>query len=285
MYSAQELVSQIDALTSLPTVYLRIREQIDSPDGTIHEVARLVAADPALTARLLRVVNSAMFGYDGSIDNVNRAVTILGLQQVHDLVLAMSIESVFRGIRPESMDMNRFWRTSVMRGLCARTIGLACRQMAPERLFVLGLLADLGHLVMYNALPTLTQEAVGTARASGEPLHLVEQRVIGCDFAEVGATLADHWKLPPSFSGIIGAQTLPRLGGEYAFDASILNLASHIVQADELALSSAEAATRVDPLIWITLEIEPGSLGRLREDAELHLAAYVSLFFPGGRGN
>ncbi|MBN8442740.1 MAG: HDOD domain-containing protein [Thauera sp.] len=285
MYSAQELVSQIDALTSLPTVYLRIREQIDSPDGTMHEVARLVAGDPALTARLLRVVNSAMFGYDGSIDNVSRAVTILGLQQVHDLVLAMSLESVFRGIRPEAMDMNRFWRTSVMRGLAARTIGIACKQPAPERLFVIGLLGDIGHLVMYHAVPTLALDAATAARTSAEALHDVEQRLIGCDFAEIGATLAEHWKLPPSFPGVIGAQTLPRLGGEYAFDASILNLANHLVLADELALTSQEAATRVDPMVWITLEIEPGQFGRLREEAELHLTAYVALFFPGGRGH
>lgn len=284
MYSAQELVSQIDALTSLPTVYLRIREQIDAPDGSIHEVARLVAADPALTARLLRVVNSAMYGYDGTIESVNRAVTILGLQQVHDLVLAMSLEAVFRGIRPDAMDMNRFWRASMMRSLTARTISLSCEQTAPERMFVIGLLADLGHLIMYHALPMLALEAATAAQTSGEALHLVEQRVIGCDFAEVGATLMDHWKLPPSFAGVIGAQTLPRMGSEYAFDATILNLANHIVRADELALTSDDAAAEVDPLVWATLDMEPGAVGRIREEAELHLAAYVSLFFPIGRG-
>lgn len=283
MYSAQELVSQIDALTSLPTVYLRIREQIDSPDGGIHEVARLVAADPALTARLLRVVNSAMYGYDGTIDSVHRAITILGLQQVHDLVLAMSLESVFRGIHPESMDMNRFWRASVMRGLTARAVALACQQPAPERIFVIGLLADIGHLVMYHYVPGPAQDAASQSAASGEALYLAEQRLVGCDFAEVGATLMDHWKLPGCFAGVIGAQTRPRLGGEYARDASVVHLANHIVRADELTLSSEEAVAGVDPLVWATLDLQPRSIGDIREEAELHLAAYVSLFFPGGR--
>ncbi|TAH53108.1 MAG: HDOD domain-containing protein [Betaproteobacteria bacterium] len=283
MYSAQELVSQIEALTSLPTVYQRIREQLDSPEGAIHEVARLVSADPALTARLLRVVNSAMYGYDGMIDSVNRAVTILGLQQVHDLVLAMSLESVFRGIRPEAMDMNRFWRASVMRGLTARAIALACQQTAPERIFVIGLLADLGHLVMYHGVPRLALEAASQATASGEALYAVERRTIGCDFAEVGATLMDHWKLPASFAGVIGAQTVPRLGGDYAQDASVVHVANHIVHADELALSSEEAAAGVDPLVWATLDLQPVAIASIREEAELHLAAYVSLFFPSGR--
>lgn len=284
MYSAQELVSQIDALTSLPTVYLRIREQLDSPEGGIHEVARLVAADPALTARLLRVVNSAMYGYDGTIDNVHRAVTILGLQQVHDLVLAMSLESVFRGIRPDAMDMGRFWRASVMRGLTARTIAITCRQTAPERTFVIGLLADIGHLVMYHDVPRLALEAAALAADSGEALYLVERRLIGCDFAEVGATLMDHWKLPPCFAGVIGAQTVPRLGGEYAQDASVVHLANQIVRADDLILPSADAVRGVDPLVWPTLGLEPETIGSIREEAELHLAAYVSMFFPGGPG-
>lgn len=283
MYSAQELVSQIDALTSLPTVYLRIREQLDSPDGAIHEAARLVAADPALTARLLRVVNSALYGYDGTIESVHRAVSILGLQQVHDLVLAMSLESVFRGIRPEAMDMNRFWRASVMRGLTSRAIALACQQVAPERIFVIGLLADIGHLVMYHNVPKLALEAATQAQSSGEALHLAEQRIIGCDFAEVGATLMDHWKLPACFAGVIGAQTVPRLGGEYTQDASVVHLANQIVRADELALASDEAAKGVDPLVWATLDLQPSAIGSIREEAELHLAAYVSLFFPRGR--
>ncbi|HRJ25008.1 MAG TPA: HDOD domain-containing protein, partial [Thauera sp.] len=83
MHSAQELVSQVEALTALPDVYERVRQQLDSPAGSIGEVARLVAADPALTARLLRLVNSAMYGYRGRIADVDRAVQLLGLQQVH----------------------------------------------------------------------------------------------------------------------------------------------------------------------------------------------------------
>ncbi|HAY10096.1 MAG TPA: histidine kinase, partial [Thauera sp.] len=73
MHSAQELVSQVEALTALPDVYERVRQQLDSPAGSIGEVARLVAADPALTARLLRLVNSAMYGYRGRIADVDRA--------------------------------------------------------------------------------------------------------------------------------------------------------------------------------------------------------------------
>ncbi|NMG63471.1 HDOD domain-containing protein [Azoarcus indigens] len=280
MHSAQELVSHVEALASLPTVYQRIREQLDSPDGSVLEVARLVSADPALTVRLLRLVNSALYGYGGQVDTVNRAVQILGLQQVHDLVLAMSVSAVFSGIQPERMEMGRFWRGSVMCALAARTIAQGCGLPSAERLFVIGLLADLGHLVMYQTVPALAAEAQDCADRGEEALHMAEQRIVGCDYAEVGATLMDHWRLPPFFAEVVGAQIVPRLGGDHSFDAAILHVASALVQADRRGEASSAAAERIAPSVWSQLNMSPESLSRIREEAELNLAAYVSLFFP-----
>ncbi len=280
MHSAQELTSQIDGLTSLPMVYERVREQLQSPHGSVFEVARLVSADPALTARLLRLVNSAMFGHRGEIDSVVRAVQILGLQQVHDLVLAMSLHAMFAGVKPAQLDMNQFWRDSVLCALAARAIAQITHHPGQERVFVLGLLADIGHLVLFQTTPALADEARQIARQTDEALHLVERRIIGCDFAEVGATLMDQWRVPSSFATAIGTQTLPRLGGEHAGDAAILNLARHIVQADARNESSKQTAARVEPSVWGLLDINPDRLAAIREDAELNLAAYLSLFFP-----
>ncbi len=282
MHSAQELVSYIEALTSLPTVYLRIREQLDSPEGSVVEVGRLVAADPALTVRLLRLVNSALYGY-GQVDTVNRAVQILGLQQVHDLVLAMSVNSVFAGLRPEHMDVGRFWRSSVMCGLSARAIAHSCGQPSSERLFVIGLLADLGHLVMYQTVPDLAATAQNSVDTGNESLPTAERRIIGCDYAEVGATLMEHWKLPQPFAEIIGSQINPRLGGERAFDAAILHVAYHLVQTDRQAEPSEAAVQRIDPAVWSLLNISPEILSDIRANVELSLSAYVSLFFPDMR--
>ena len=159
MHSSQELVSQIEMLTSLPDVYERVRAQVDATDGSIAEVARLVGADPALSARLLRLVNSALYGPRGRIDDVLRAVTLLGLHQVHDLVLAMSLQATFAGIRPARLDMQRFWRSSLLTGLAARAAAQAAAQPTAERLFVIGVLSDIGHLVLYQTVPELAAMA------------------------------------------------------------------------------------------------------------------------------
>ncbi|MFN3985424.1 MAG: HDOD domain-containing protein [Rhodocyclaceae bacterium] len=280
MHSAQELVTHIEALTSLPSVYVRIREELESEHSSMTEVAQVLGADPALTTRLLQVVNSALYGFGGKIDTVHRAVTILGLQHVHDLVLAMSVGTVFKNILPEHLDMRRFWRASVMCGLAAREIGLRADAAAPERLLVMGLLADVGHLVLFQTVPGLAAQALAESERSGEPLQAAERRIVGCDHAETGATLMDHWRLPACFAQAIGAQNTPRLGGSFVTEACILNLATHIVAADRLALTSEAAAAQVDPLVWSQLGLEPDSFGAMRAVAELDLASYVALLFP-----
>lgn len=279
MHSAQELVSQVDSLASIPAVYHRICELMDSPDSSMFEIARLISADPGLTVRLLRVVNSAMFGYRGTVDSVQRAAQILGLQQVHDIVLGVSLQTVVGGLRPSGVDIDRYWRQSMMCALCARQIAREGVHTAPERMFIIGLLANIGHLVMYQTAPALVAQAERAA-AQGEPLHLAERRIIGCDFAEVGAALIEHWGVPHGFAGAIGAQTMPRLGGDYAHEAAIIHLASQLARADESGEASADVLARIDGSLWPLIGIEAEAVPRVREDAELNLAACIVLFFP-----
>lgn len=281
MPSAQELVAHVTALTSLPSVYFRVREVLESPDSSVSDVAQALSNEPALTARLLRLVNSALYGFPGRIETVSRAVTVLGLQQVHDLVLAASIGSIFAGLHPERMDVARFWRGCVLCALAARQAARSCGVPGAERLFVIGLLADLGHLVMYQTVPSLAAEAQARADADGEPLDRAERRIVGCDHAELAAALMEHWRLPAPFVEIAAAQVNPRLAGGSAFEAAIVHVATRIVRADRVGETSRAAAGQIDPVVWSLLALQPEeSFARIREEAELDLAGCVSLFFP-----
>lgn len=153
MSTPQELVACVEKLASLPAVYHRIRDLLDDPDSSMFELAEAVSSDTAITARVLRVVNSVLYGFPGKVETVSRAVNLMGMQQVHDLVLSTLVVAAFSGIRPARMHMGRFWSDSVLRGLAARA---AARQLGmgdPERMFVEGLLADIGHLVMFQVAP------------------------------------------------------------------------------------------------------------------------------------
>ena len=284
MHSAHEIVASCEHLRSLPAIYLRIRDELESEDGSLPEVTRLVSHDAAISARVLQVVNSPLYGFAGQIDNIMRAVQLLGMQQVHDLVLASSIGEMFDGIDSRTMDMRMFWRLAVLRGLSSRVIARRCGLLDAERMFVIGLLASLGHLLMYLTVPEKAIAAQQQADTTGALLHEIERRDIGADDAEVCCALLDNWKLPSNFSPAVGGQHRPVLAGEHSLEAAILYLANRTADADRLGLSSQEAAERVASGIWTHLDLAPQILAEVREEAELNLAAVSAMFFPRQAG-
>lgn len=276
MHLAQELVACVDRLATLPDVYMKVRAALDDPDVSIPEVADVIATDPSLTAALLRLANSAFYGYARKIDTIGRAVSLIGLEQVHDLVLATSVTSMFSGIRPQRMDMGRFWRDSVRRGLLAKEAAQLVRGVSAERLFVSGLLGDAGHLVMYVAVPDLMALVLDTPAGEGESLVDVERRIIGCDFAEVGAALTASWQLPVSFGVIIGSQLQPESAGEYTKAAALLNLVG--VTAARLSGGSEydyPLCPEAYELAGVTQEDIDAALPSVEAQLELMLSVFV----------
>jgi HD-like signal output (HDOD) protein len=280
MHSAQELVTYIESLAALPSVYYRVREQFELPDCSSTEVARLVETDPALTTGVLKLVNSAFYGFSRKVESVERAILVLGLRQTHELILAITVSNVFVGIHPQYMDMRRYWIGCMMTALTSRELAHLTCNPAASRLFVIGLLADIGHLVMYQTVPELAIEAQTTADVGNEPLFEAERRIIGCDSAEVGAALMDNWKLPASFAEIIGAQITPRLAGKHIIEAELLHIALAVSKADRYNEPSEQALQRIDPRIWDNLGLNPDSFPRVREAVEMNLSSCTTVFFP-----
>jgi HD-like signal output (HDOD) protein len=281
MTTANEMVSGIEQLASLPAVYHQVRSVLDNPDSSINDLSAVVTADAALTVRLLHVVNSVYFGLMSRVDTVSRAVSVLGMQQVHDIVLATSVSSMFKGMNPSSMNMTRFWSNSVLRALIARTGAEMVRTGDLERFFVSGLLADLGHLVMYQVEPALAEQALQQSQRGGVPLHEAERAVLGCDYAQVGAALVDKWILPERMSAAIGGQINPTAAQEtFQRDAALLNLARIMVEGMELKQDNDAIAQRIDEKVWRLTGLKPANVATIRLIAEMNHGEVVNLFFP-----
>ena len=160
MDPAKNLIQNCETLPSLPDVYFRIKQIVDDPEGSMLDLAKAISIDPALTARVLKLVNSPFYGLSGKVEMVSRAVSILGMLPVHDLVLATSVTAAFSKMPQTIMDMKIFWRQSVWCGLLSRELGKQAGLLDSERLFVEGLLCDIGHLVMYVQIPGPAQVAL-----------------------------------------------------------------------------------------------------------------------------
>lgn len=267
-------------LVTLPAVYLRLREVLDDPDAGFAEIGKVIGSDPAASARLLRVVNSAYFGLGRPIASVPVAVGLLGRQQVHDLVLATSVARSFDGLSIAVMDVGRFWERSVRCGIVARELALLRGLLDAEHLFILGLLHDLGHLFMYQALPTLAEQALSQARQEDEPLRTVEQRLFGFDAATAGARMMQRWRLPESLWQPILHRHDASQAGEHAAGAAILQLACLLVDAFECADSPVEALAAVAEADWVFAGIERATCEGVAGRAEAEYQSVLQLFRP-----
>lgn len=283
MHTAQELVHGMERLASLPPVFHRIQAELDSPDGSISRLAQLIASDPALTAMILKVANSALYGFPHRIDTISRAATILGMQQVRELSVAILVTRMFTTLPSRHVDPELYWRNSVLRAVACRAAFQACGSHNHERGFVMGLLADIGHMVMYLTVPELAIEAADRAGPDPVALAAAERELVGCDSAEVGATLTTSWGMPDAFGITIGTQHTPHLAGSESRDAWVLCLANHIVDAEAREIASDEAVATIDPRLWERTALEPTDFATIREEAELSLASALSLFFPQKR--
>ena len=148
--SPRDLLDGTEKLSSVSLVHERLNEAIFSKQATVDQISSIIMQDPGLTARLLRIVNSAYFGFPRKIDTISRAVMIVGTQQLHDLTLATSIVTLFRRIPEQFVSMESFWKHSVACGLAARVLAGLNRESNVERFFVAGILHDVGRLIMYR---------------------------------------------------------------------------------------------------------------------------------------
>lgn len=283
MFTPKELVDGALKLVTLPDVYIRLKALLDDEDTSMADVANLIAHDPGLTARLLRMVNSAFFGFAVKIETVSRAVGLLGNRQIHDLALATSVARAFSTMPPGIMNMERFWRNSIYCGVTSRLIATHRSVLHSERLFVAGLLRDIGHLVMYLKIPGPAQQALLRARQTRKPVYQVEREIIGCDYAQVGGELMRSWQLPPSLQESLEFQLEPGRAQDFALETAIVHTAGIITDAATAKEPPEPQALPIDPVALQITGLFPGRLQAIKYEADQQLAEAVSLIFPGMR--
>jgi len=279
MLTAQELITDSVKLFSLPEVYLDLKRELEDPNYSLQKVAEIIARDPALTTRLLRMVNSAFFGFGMEIDTVTQAVNMLGTQQVHDLALATAVTDTFSDMPIEVMDMALFWRNSLHCGVLARLLANHCNVLDGERLFVAGLLCDIGHLLMYQKISDQMQLALRHSKQLEIPLHQAEQELIGFDYAELGAELMRVWGLPTSLQTTTRHHLLPGNAHDYTLQTAIVHIAAAFTVARQQAPLSIESTLPIDPVAWQVTGLCNESLEPFWPEVELQLAQTENLLF------
>jgi len=241
-----------------------IHEVINDPTSSFSDVAKVISMDTALSARLLKIVNSAFYSFPSNIETITHAVSLIGTEQLYELALATTVLTTFRGIPDKLLNMNDFWRHSMAVGLIARNLAIHNREANSERFYLAGILHDVGRLIILENLPEQSHEIFDMHNDKRGVMHEIERDVLGFDHAEVGASLAKAWKLPLSLEEIIAFHHRPGESKRFPLETAIVNLADVISKSMELgssgdpyvhivennALDIVGLSPRVLPSVW-----------------------------------
>ena len=231
--TASSVVVDTKDLFSLPDIYFQVNEMIRDPRFTMADIGSVIAKDPALSARLLRLVNSSFYGFQSRIDTITRAITIVGIDDLYNLVVATCVLDKFAKIPTELIDMTAFWMRSVHCAVVTKLLAKNCAVLNTERLFLAGLLHDIGSLVLYQSMPEQANSVLVAIRQDRRLLIGFEQEIVGFTHADIGRELLKSWGLPQSLYEVVGCYPQPDFAINYRLDATLLNLASRLVDDQE----------------------------------------------------
>jgi putative nucleotidyltransferase with HDIG domain len=262
----QQLVSELDHLVSLPDVCIKVNRLIDAPNYSAMTLGDIISQDSDLSARLLRMVNSAFFNLNSPVETISRAVTVVGTEELRNLVMASTAARVFTGIPSDLVDMVEYWRYSITTGVMASELAKQRHVLHNERLFVMGILHDIGRLAIYLKLPREARDILLITGEDHSILVETEQEILGFDHMQVGEALLRKWKLPDSIIDVVAAHHKPALAEGYHLEASLLNIASTLADADILGFDHDQVLEQIEPFVWDTTGIAKDQVDRMLEN-------------------
>jgi len=276
----ETLVLGAPQLVSLPTAVARISIILEREDFRVREVAEVIGQDPALTARLLKIVNSPYYGFSGRIETITRAVGLIGVDALYGLALTTSVIQGFHKIPTCLVNMNDFWLNSLYCGVIARLLAKEASVLHSERLFVAGLLHRIGALIIYMRLPDEAREVLLAAAGDDRLIPGLEKNLLGFTYAEVGAELAKAWKMPAALQEAIRWHLEPERAGDYRLEASLLYLANRLKTVSLLGLPIEDVLQTIPDEVAVAIRLDSAQIVSAMSKATEQLSDTAALFMP-----
>ncbi len=217
-------------LASPPNIFYEFKKAVDDSNKSIADAAYIIEKDAALSIKLLKIVNSAFYGFPANISSISRASSIIGITELQNLILSTVIIEKFSAMPGAKLSMNDFWARSLHCALIAKELDLFLGKEYSESIFLCGLFHDIGQLVFFRRIPVLAREVELELQARQQfDLHdevSAEESIIGFNHFETGAELCRLWNLPEIIIESIRLHNLPEDTGDYCEIAALVRLAN-----------------------------------------------------------
>lgn len=233
--SAMDIQAYIDRmiadgikLPSPPAIAVRILNEVQQEEPSLNELAGIIASDPALTAKMLRVANSGFYALKYEVSSIEKALTVLGVNILKNIALSFVIAQEMRGPQDQGFDFDYFWRRSVTAAVAAELLADQIGHRSDDT-FVTALLTDIGILILHQSMPEEYLHVFEEKKLSGDSAAEVESRMLGINHCEMGSGILERWELPDSIYQPIRYHHDPQAAGaEFRPAAEILQIADRL---------------------------------------------------------
>jgi len=195
--SLESIVEAVNDLPALPTVVTRVMQLTDDPNSTAQDINNVLNQDQAITARVLRLANSAFYGYTRRINTVTDAVVFMGFKTIRSIVIAASVSDILnQEIAGYALEYGELWKHSQCTAMAARLIARKAKLPTLDLAYTAGLLHDIGKVILNRTMKEAYFEVVERVSEGEIPFNQVENEILGFNHAEVGSRVAGKWNLP-----------------------------------------------------------------------------------------
>jgi HD-like signal output (HDOD) protein len=265
-------IREISHIATLPEVTLKIVELVEDPSSTAQDLHKVIANDPALSSRILKVVNSSFYGLPGQIGSINRAIVMLGLNAVKNIAIAASLAKLFRGgDLSHGFSARAVWEHAVACGATTKMIADTAKVGMADEAFLAGLMHNIGLMVEMQFDRNKLIEVVQTLGVNGEgvpvnDMRQVEAHIFGADHQDFGRGLCEKWKFPNNFALVTGYHHNPM---EAPADArrlpAMVYVATRLVGGLDKQFRLDLTSLNIDPQVLDVLGLSEAQVQSIRE--------------------
>jgi len=283
MESVIQIVNGTKTLISPPDVWFRFNEAVNTPSSTIQDISDIVRTDPSLVANVLKVVNSPFYGIRSKVDTISRAISIIGLDDLYNIITTVVAVNSFSKIATNLVKPATFWRHSFCTAILAKKIAGLCGVLHTERLYVVGLLHDIGSLMLYSSQPVISEEIIKESDGDEEVHYRIEKEKLGFTHADLGAELLSQWGLPDTLTKTIRQHHEPGLDESIILDACIINLANTLSNSYILGTYLEKVpgkSNTPDDCVWDYIKLDDNQKETIYDGLDEELSDAISILIP-----
>ena len=263
-------IQKIELLPSIPVVLQKIIATSSDPNTSAQDLQKIILKDQSITGAILKLANSAYYGYTRGIDDIGSAVVVIGFNTAVSVAISVSVfKTLSQKINDDEFNRKEFWKHTISAGEAARILAKEINYEFAGRAHIIGLLHDIGKVVLSFLFTTDFGDAVFEARTVNKELFVCEKQVFGFDHQDAGSWLGERWKLPESIlAGIKYHHAIDDCPEQMQTEALIGHVANYIAKSAHFGNSGDEQLPHLHPLVESKLNITQEMLSKVENTLE-----------------